>query len=250
MKRRLWWIILLCLLGSATHGLGDDSARRFIAGIEAYKAGRYDVAIAQFSELTQSGLINAKLFYNLGNAYLKQDELGPAILWYERALRLAPDDPDLRFNLTYARSLAKDTPEVDDNTLVHIFFFWKFSLSDPTLRLLAVGCNLLLWVAAAAWYLTHYPGLKAVTIVALAATVIFSSTAGFNAYERMHWRQAVVLPASISVRSGLESHSTQLFELHAGAKVRVMRQMKAHYQIRYSDDKIGWVEKASIGVIE
>ena len=60
---------------------------------------------------------------------------------------------------------------------------------------------------------------------------------------------AVILPASVPVRSGFTDSATQLFVLHAGTKVRVERQSDDYLLIQYTKDKIGWVKKADAGVI-
>ena len=53
-----------------------------------------------------SGSYSAALLFNLGNSYARDGNAGLAVLNYERARLLAPDDPDLRANLRYVRSSA------------------------------------------------------------------------------------------------------------------------------------------------
>ena len=50
----------------------------------------------------ESGLESGELHYNLGNAWFRLGELGPAILHYERARRSMPRDDDLAANLALA----------------------------------------------------------------------------------------------------------------------------------------------------
>jgi tetratricopeptide (TPR) repeat protein len=226
----------------------QDHARPFIDALEAYKNGDYAAAIEGFSDIARSGVQNGKLYYNLGNAYLKNAELGPAILWYERALKLLPNDPDLIFNYQYARSLTKDAPE-EGSPLLRILFFWKYRLSNRAIVLAAIGCSLIFWAALIAWQFTRRRSIRWVAAAAALPALIFVLTAGVNYYESAHRRQAIVLPSQTAVRSGLQQGSTELFKLHAGAKVTVLKSLKDHYQIRYSNDKIGWVPEDEVGVI-
>lgn len=226
----------------------QDHTRPFIAALEAYKNGDYGAAIEGFSDIVRSGVANGKLYYNLGNAYLKNAKLGPAILWYERALKLLPNDPDLIFNYQYARSLTKDAPE-EGSPLLRILFFWKYQLSSRAVALAAVGCSLIFWTALIAWQFTRRRSIRWIVIAAAAPALIFVLTAGVNYYESAHRRKAIVLPSQAAVRSGLQQGSTELFKLHAGAKVTVLKSLKDHYQIRYSNDKIGWVPEDVVGVI-
>ncbi|NJL58891.1 MAG: hypothetical protein HC887_03790, partial [Desulfobacteraceae bacterium] len=83
---------------------------------------------------------------NLGNAYLRNNDPGHALLWYERAMRLIPDDPDLKFNYGYAMSLTKDEKEDKDFPLFRILFFWKYLLSQSLTQQIALVLNFLFWL--------------------------------------------------------------------------------------------------------
>ena len=63
-------------------------------------------AVAAYEELDRQGLVSADLYFNLGDAYYRQGDLGRAIWSFERAAALDPDDEDVRYNLTQARKLA------------------------------------------------------------------------------------------------------------------------------------------------
>lgn len=230
--------------------IASEQARQFLAGLEAYKAGDYQTAVDRFEAIADSGVVNGRLYYNLGNAYLKSNRLGPALLWYERALRLIPDDPDLRFNINYARSLTKDAVDESGTPLVRIFFFWKYQLSHRTIVAMAIGFNFVFWGLLAARLITGRRRLSKLALIAALPALVFALTAAFNFYETGHIQRGIILPAQVPVRSGLEEQSTQLFLLHAGAKVTIVKKLKDHYQIRFTPDKIGWVAQDRVGVIE
>lgn len=247
IRNSLWLAVLLLGLGASCEA--SEQARQFLAGLEAYQAEDYEKAIQDFETIAQSGVTNGRLFYNLGNAYLKNDQLGPAILWYERARKLIPDDPDLRFNLEHAHSLTKDAVDSDGSPLVRIFFFWRYQLSPRSIRIAAIVCNGIFWVLLGAWLLMRRKGLsRAAKVVALPA-LVFVITAIFNYHEAANLQRAIVLPEQTAVRSGLTDDATQLFVLHAGAKVSIVKARNDHFQIRFAADKIGWVGKNAVGVI-
>jgi hypothetical protein len=227
----------------------SDHAREFFSAIESYHTGHYGKAADQFESLAKSGIRSGPLFYNLGNAYLKDRQLGPAMLWYERARHLMPNDPDLRFNLQYARLLAKDAPEESTVSWLHILFFWNFYLAESMVVLLALGFNGFFWLLLGIWYLTRRPGSLKAAIGTGAAALIFVMTAGANIHAAKHPFQGIVLPDQVSIRSGLEDNSTELFLLHAGARVRILEQRGEHYLVRFSAEKIGWVNRSRVGLI-
>ena len=77
-----------------------------------YSKGNYVQAIKDYEELLRKNK-TADVYYNLGNAYYRTDNIVQAVLAYERALMLSPGDEDIRFNLQMARSktIDKITPE-------------------------------------------------------------------------------------------------------------------------------------------
>ncbi|MGD9187000.1 MAG: tetratricopeptide repeat protein [Desulfobacteraceae bacterium] len=227
----------------------QQEARQFIAALEAYKSGDYPAAVAALEAIAQSGVRNGALYYNIGNAHLKNGDLGQAILWYERSAKLIPGDPDLMFNLDYTRSLSKDAADENTLPLMRIFFFWNYQLSSRTIVALAVGGNLLFWGLAAAMRLTGRRMLRRAAIVVLIPSIIFVMTAGFNFYRSANSRHGIILPEKVSIRSGWEQTSTELFVLHAGAKVQVVKSATDHLLIQFSKDKIGWVQRNSLGLI-
>ena len=226
-----------------------QTTRTFMDGTEAYRNGDWPAAIAAFESLSDGGVNNGKLFYNLGNAYLKNDDLGRALLWYERALKRIPDDPDLHFNYDYALTLTKDEGGEKESPLLRILFFWKYQLSHSTVRWIAIFLNAVLWTALSILVVRKKRFLRPSVILIAAATVIFTATATVNYVAANRIRHAVILPAQVAVRSGFTDTATQLFVLHAGTKVRVERQSDTHLLIRYTQDKIGWVRIAEAGMI-
>ena len=231
----------MLLLAVAATAPATQTARTFMDGTEAYRNGDWPAAIAAFESLAEGGVNNGKLFYNLGNAYLKNDDLGHALLWYERALKRIPDDPDLRFNYDYALTLTKDERGEKESPLLRILFFWKYQLSHSSVRWMAIFLNAALWIALSVLVVRKKRLLRPTVILIAAATVIFSATAAFNYVEAIRVRHAVILPEQVAVRSGFTDTATQLFVLHAGTKVRVdtpIRHPPAH-PLHRGQDRLG-----------
>lgn len=249
--RRGFGISLGLVIGILLSGLAvaSDEARLFMDGTAAYRKGDWPAAIEAFEALAGRGIENGRLFYNLGNAYLKNEDVGHALLWYERALRYIPEDPDLTFNYEYALTLTKDERGEQTSPLLRILFFWKYQLSPDTIRWIALVFNALLWVSLGVLAIRSKPLLRPSIILAAAVTLILTATATFNYIEADRIHHAIILQAEVPVRSGFTETATQLFVLHAGTKVRVERQSGDYLLIRYTEDKIGWVNRSEVGVI-
>ncbi|MDR2801756.1 MAG: tetratricopeptide repeat protein, partial [Prevotellaceae bacterium] len=99
-----------------------------------YANGQYTDAVRVYTEIEAADNVSPALYFNMGNAYFKQNELANAILYYERALRLSPGDAAIAYNLEMARLRTLD--RVD--TVPEFFLFtWVRDLRR--------------WAAADAW---------------------------------------------------------------------------------------------------
>lgn len=68
-------------------------------GNAAYRAGEYADAVSAYEQLAASGVWNKEVYFNLGNAYYHQGDLGRAVLNFERAVAIEPDFEPARRNL-------------------------------------------------------------------------------------------------------------------------------------------------------
>lgn len=81
----------------------------------AYNKENYRLAIELYEQSIAGEGVSAMAYYNLGNAYFRNDNLGKAVLSYERALKLDPTDGDARQNLKFVLSRIQDRPEDDSS---------------------------------------------------------------------------------------------------------------------------------------
>jgi len=247
IKRSLWYMVTFVFLSTAVQA--DGLTRAFLDGINNYEAENYAAAITKFSKIADDGVRNGKLFYNIGNSYLKNGDLGNALLWYERALKLMPNDPDLKFNLEYALTQTKDEKEDSRWPMLRVLFFWQHLLSAVTVQWMALVLNLMFWCGLAVQAIRCKKIIKLPGYAILFLALVFTLTALYNHYASGYLKQAVILSERVSVRSGLTEDSTELFLLHAGTKVKIDRENKDFCRIYFSNGKIGWLKKSEIGII-
>jgi tetratricopeptide (TPR) repeat protein len=233
-----------------------EPTRMFLSAVTAYRNNDFQTAVNRFSALVESGIQNGRLYYNLGCAHLKNGDLGRAVLWFERAKRLLPNDPELIFNLKYARSLTRDQRDDSGASSVRrILFFWKYHLSPKTIRQAAVFFSALYFLLLGFRRISNRRLHNALSHFILVFALLFSATAFINHYGAAFAGEGVILPESISVRSGLDDKTTELFVLHAGTKVTVQKETmnresgRRFYRVMFSRDKIGWVPADAVGII-
>lgn len=220
----------------------------------AYLNGDYPKAIAAYESLVEQGWSSAKLYYNLANAYFKEERLSRAILFYRRALRLDPGDADTRYNLSVAEARTKDKIEqVPEFFLTQWFRSIRRSLgctawSILSLVLLAAGLGLFLLFLLAPLLSWRRTGLYG----ALTAALLFVLTTAFAVGERrsmLDRSEAVVTASSASVKSAPDNAATDLFVLHEGTPVRITDRLDRWCEVTIADGKKGWVEQSKIEII-
>ncbi len=225
-----------------------DKAGVFVDAVRAYKAGDYTAAATQFESIAKTRVKNPDLFYNTGNAYLKSKDLGRAILWYERARKLAPSDPDLKFNLAYAQSLLKDKKE-PKFSFSNILYFWQGLVSLKWLQYASITLSFcfFIWATVQKARSRHiFSGIGIFIFLLFAGTTL---AAGLE-YNRINSDvKAVILAEQAGVRSGTMDNATLLFDLHAGTRVRVLEKKDNYMKIRFAKDKVGWVACSKAEII-
>lgn len=97
----------LALLLTRTQATPVDEAA-LAAANQLYAAGHYTEAAALYEQMASQGAVDSAVLYNLGNAYFQQGDLSRAAFNYERALRLAPRDADIRANLALVQAQTAD----------------------------------------------------------------------------------------------------------------------------------------------
>jgi hypothetical protein len=102
-------LVLLGLLaiGSAllTPKVSADT-KAMEAANRLYQVGNYHEAGRIYEQIINQGVQDSTVYFNLGNAYYRQGDLGRAIVNYQRASLLNPRDADIQANLDLAREQA------------------------------------------------------------------------------------------------------------------------------------------------
>ncbi len=248
-------VLLLLALPYAAQAAESYPDSLWRAGVEAYSAGDYAQARKDWEAVRSAGLMSRELYYNLGNACFKDGEIAPAILWYERALRLDPSDADVRYNLEYARALTQDRIE----EIPEIFFEqWGhslcYTLSSNTWAVLSLVFLAIAAGLALLFLLGRTSGCRRLGffagIVALLLALLGWDMAQWQRTEALRQDMAIVMRPVSSVKSSpSEGSAKDLFILHEGTRVRILDNVAGFSNIELADGRQGWIPAADIEVI-
>jgi tetratricopeptide (TPR) repeat protein len=225
------------------------------AGVEAYTAGDFETALKDWQDVQATGLGSKELYGNLASAYLKTGEIAPAILWWERALRLDPSDKDIRYNLEFARGLTQDkieeVPEIFFEQWGHAMCYLLPSNTWAVLSLVFLAATVAL---ALLFLLGSTPGKRRLGffagIAALLLTFLSWDFAQWQRSEALRQDQAIVMRPVSSVKSSpSETGAKDLFILHEGTRVKILDNVAGFSNIELADGRQGWIPSAEIEVI-
>ena len=226
----------------------QQSEELFFRANQAYKEGRFQQAVNGYRRLIESGHESGELFYNLGNAYFRLNQLGRAILNYERARLLIPRDADLNFNLGLARDEMQDAVS-ESQDLISTTFFWLESFNLYEVLWGFAILNLAFWTILVARLFLKPEWLFYTFLAVLVFWLITGASFGVKWYQVETDNRAVILPREVNVLAGPDTGDTVLFKLHTGTIVHHERPEGGWSLIRLPDKKRGWVKTEDIGKV-
>lgn len=218
---------------------------------DEYAKGNYQQAIKDYQEILKTG-VSSEIYYNLGNAYYRTDNITQALLAYERALQLSPGDNDIRFNLQYARSktIDKITPETE-----MFFVTWYHSLVNFTsvdrwanTAIVSIVMALLLILV---FLFAPQMWARKLGFYGSAAFLLLFAFANLFAFQQKHELEtkqgAIVIAPTVNVKKTPAASGTDVFVIHEGTRVDITdRGMKQWRGIKLADGREGWLKTSQI----
>ena len=246
MKRlSLLFIIVLSAL-SIVHSQTDDWQR----AEQLYADKQYAAAADLYESMFQYGE-SADLYYNYANALYKSNQIGLAILNYERALRLDPANEDIKFNLDFVNRMKTDKIEP-----IERFFLteWLDSLALMLTSNQWAYASIIGFVSMLVLALLYLFGrkvwLRKTAFFSALFLLLFSVFTMVNAFKIKSLVEnnpaAIVLSGSVSVKSSPDDSVTEVFVIHEGTKVNVVSTLGDWSEVRLADGNIGWLQSTAI----
>ena len=247
MMKKFIYTIMFAALSLAVSAQTDK-----IAADSAYVKGDYKAAIEIYESLAANNGESADVYYNLGNAYYKSENIAKAVLNYERALLLNPDDEDIRFNLELARSKTVDkvAPE-------YKFFLMEWLegiinlLSISAWSVLAIVSFVVMLLTLLLFLFGKSVSTKKTGFIIALFSLFITIFANLSALHRYHYlterNDAVIMEPSVTAKSTPSNSGTELFVIHEGRKVKISDDsMREWTEIELEDGNKGWIPSSSL----
>ena len=227
---------------------------KFYQGVTYYTAGSYKEALQVWTEIYNTGYRSANLDYNIGNAYFKLNNIPSAILFYERAYLLKPEDENINYNLQIARALNVDRfQEIPELFFVKWYNFVSLVLSTNSWAKVSITSFILFLLLLSLYIYSPRHRYKVIGfwfavffIIMSLTSLAFTSRNKSLVYDS---HKAIIISPVVSGKSSPDKSGNDLFVLHEGTKVTVEDEVGEWYEIRLSDGNKGWVPLNSITII-
>lgn len=249
MKQACYFILVF--LSFAAPALGNDDLRK---AEKAYDNRKYPEAIEHYEKLIKDGFKAHQLYFNLGNAYYRNNQLGKAIYNYELALKMEPNDEDVRINLGIASSKTVDKVDSKENFFIS-----------------AVKSNVLYSYPTSTWAWWSIAGISLTSILFFAfigssrlfakriylfLSLLFFSLffvsyfIGYSALKtKFENKFAIILSREVKVVNEPTPLGKSKFTLHEGTKIKVVEKNGDWVLIKLDNGNEGWIKLNEVGII-
>jgi tetratricopeptide (TPR) repeat protein len=244
-------ILATVFLFVSTVALGNEL---FQKANEAYNRKDYVNAIEQYEALIEEGYEDGMLYYNLGNAYYKANQLAKSLLWYERALRLNPDNEDIKHNIAFVNQQTIDKIEVQPEFFLKTWFaalrdlFTVQMWATISIVFVVIGCIcivLLLLLSSSRWRVSLFV-IACIVFVISILSIAFACLQKSNVNRK---DEAIMLQKIITVKSTPDMSGTDLFTVHEGIKIQITDKAGNWLEVRFSNGDKGWIKEEAVEII-
>ena len=245
VKRILPLLLGFVLVALAVPAAGTP-ADLFARANAAYQSKLYDSALALYGQIEAQGLESASLYFNIGNAYFKNGDLGHAVLNYLRAARLDPGDDDIRSNLTFAHGFTR--VQMEGVKLNPISSFVESVVGPYRLDTLAWIASfffvVLIGLLISRFGLGFQNGaLRFSLVTALILLVVAASVTTFKYRIDYLTRRGVILAEDAAVRTGPSVELDVELQGSPGLVVTILDESGDWYSVLFENKRRGWIRK-------
>lgn len=219
-----------------------------------YNEGKFSDAVNKYEAIIENGQHSAELYYNLGNAHYKLNNIAPSIYYYEKALQLKPNDKDLLNNISFAKNMTID--DIEAVPKLGLSRFFNKAINTLTydnwaiLSIIFVIGFVLLFII---YFFAYNTSKKRLAFVSGLGSLLIGLICLSFAFKKQNIEKsnhpAIVFAKETEVKSEPNFGSTEAFVLHEGTKVQVLDTINNWKKIRLIDGKTGWIISGDIKLL-
>lgn len=248
-KHFLYIVVLLCTTLVSAQKLSWQ--KDFENANNTYQKEHYKEAVEEYRKIADGVQNSPELYFNLASAYYKLHDNVNAVYYFEKALKLSPNDKSIDTNLNFARKDLQDDitiiTEYDKKDIIHQSLA---SLTPDGWAIVATLLAFIVFVCFAVYYITASGTVKRVSLSVLALALlgtigsVLAANFEFNFKDRTPG--AIVFAKQVELREDAKSTSKSLKTVHEGAKVYIIETKSLWIKVKLDNQEEGWIEKNTI----
>lgn len=220
-----------------------------------YNDAKYAEAIDIYESILESGEHSAALYFNLGNANYKLNNIAPSIYYYEKALMLSPNDEDIQNNLAFSKNMTIDAiDDVPDVGFSRIVKNLVNKASADTWSKIAIGAVFVFVILFLLYRFANATDSKRIAFVVSVAGLFIAFFAVIMAFQKERLEKkdnpAIIFVQESRIKTDPNRTSEEVFRLHEGTKVQVLESYEDWYKIQLADDSTGWIPSEDLRTLK
>jgi len=254
MRIFLLILFLSALFSAPAPGLAQDSdiLGYFDAGTALLVDGQFSDALEQFENAERLGWGSTELYFNIGLAYHRLDNLGQSIRYLERAKILSPNDPKVIHSLNLAKSRRVDNFSELPKP------FWRRAHSW-TARVVPIDVSF--WTGFMAYAILIALALAKIILRldgswwrrGRFAAGVLGAALLIHAFATSAWppmdQKAVVLASKVALLEQADAGSNEVMRVHEGVIVIMRTEVSDFTFVQIPNGGRGWVPSTVLGSI-
>jgi tetratricopeptide (TPR) repeat protein len=216
-----------------------------------YNENAFDSALVVYKDIVEQGYSSSTLYYNIGNTYYKLRNYPLAIYYYEKSLKLDPNNEDTRHNIEIAQLFLTDKIEAVPDLFIKT---WWNNLSNTfTLNVWSIITLVLigLLLTCLFFYITAKTrGLKKSMFFTGLILILFTICSFSISVKKYNYistnNEGIIIIPTITIKSSPSNSSVDLFVLHEGSKVKILDNADGWEKIKIANGSIGWLPTSSV----
>ena len=247
MKAMIFFLYFFQVILNAESTIPVDSL--FSIGNRYFSIEKYDYALDAYLAILEK-VENPDLYFNIGNTYYRQGNLGQAIWAYEKGIQLSPLHKDLKYNLDFVNARVKDRIEVPKGIL--FIEMYRTIKRNVKLNDLLLWGGIMMLLASFATFFKVFNILDnifayRITVILFIFSLLLHMIALDKYWEISDKNEGIIISSIVNVRSApIDRDEKIIFRIHEGLKVDIVQSQPGWFEIILLDGKKGWIEHQSL----
>ena len=247
MKPMIFFLYFFQVILNAESTIPVDSL--FSIGNRYFSIEKYDYALDAYLAILEK-VENPDLYFNIGNTYYRQGNLGQAIWAYEKGIQLSPLHKDLKYNLDFVNARVKDRIEVPKGIL--FIEIYRTIKRNVKLNDLLLWGGIMILLASFATFFKVFNILDNIfayrmTVILFIFSLLLHMIALDKYWEISDKNEGIIISSIVNVRSApIDRDEKIIFRIHEGLKVDIVQSQPGWFEIILLDGKKGWIEHQSL----